>query len=81
MRPSNGWFTVTATDSQGHVTTVTYEVKTEGIPTTFGLLVWHDDPDGGRFQRGSIALRCTGDGTGVAVNGVENFDVTCAKIL
>lgn len=78
MRPQNGWYLVHANDGQGHVTTVTYEVRDEGIPTTFGLLAWNQAGD--RFQRGSIALRCNGSGTGVAVNGPDEYEVTCEKI-
>jgi hypothetical protein len=54
-------------------------VRDEGIPTTFGLLAW--DGPGDMFRRGGIALRCTGTGVGAAVNGPDNYELACAKIL
>ena len=80
MRPMNAWYTVHATGPEGDTTT-SYQVTDAGIPTTFGLLTWHDTPAPGHFGKGSIGIVCNGDGTGYAINGEQNFDVTCAKIL
>lgn len=76
MRPANGPYVVHGSDGQGHETTVTYTVTDAGIPTTFGLLPWNQSIDG-FGPRGSIAIKCNGDGTGVAVNGSEEFEIDC----
>lgn len=76
MRPPNGPIVVHGTDGQGHETTVTYNVTDAGIPTTWGLLPWNPAQD--CFgPRGSIAIRCNGNGHGVAINGAENYEIDC----
>lgn len=80
MRPMNGTYSVHANDGAGHETTVVYTVTDAGIMTTFGLLVWVDDPNGGRFQCGEVAIRCMGNGSGVAVNGQQNLGLTCQPV-
>lgn len=75
MRPPNGPVVVHAADGQGHETTVTYNVADDGIMTTFGLLKWKQSED--CFRLGSIAMRCNGNGTGVALNGPEEYALDC----
>lgn len=79
MKPQPGRYSLTTVSQPGiPSTTVVYEITDDGIPTTFGLLVWQESPPPGMFRDGDIAIRFI-DGTHfVAVNGATNHGGTYA---
>lgn len=61
-------------------TVVYYDVDDTGIRSTFGILEWVDDPDGGHYQRGDIAVAPSADGSFVAVHGSESYSGTWLRV-
>jgi hypothetical protein len=75
MKPANGPYSLTTLPQPGvPSTTVRYEVTDEGIPTTFGLLVWVELPPPGMFVHGDVALRFLDEDSFVAINGADSYE-------
>lgn len=73
MKPTiqPGFHTFRTVEQSGAQRDVTYFIDSEGIHTTFGILIW--DQAGDCYKRGSIAMSFSTQTTGVGVNGAENY--------
>ena len=79
MKPANGRYVLTTLGQPGiPPTSVTYEVTDDGIPTTFGLLLWVENPPPGMFAKNDVAIRFTDSTNFIAVNGPDNHAGTYA---
>jgi hypothetical protein len=79
MQPPPGTYRLTTDGTPtSPPTTVTYTVTPEGIPTTFGLLTWTENPPPGMYRKGEIGLRFLSSDPPVfvAVNGSESYSGT-----
>lgn len=76
MKPSTGNHTLTTAAQPGvPSTTVTYFFDDQGCHTTFGLMLWYENPSPGAYMLpdSDIALRFTDEHNFVAVHGPVSY--------